>query len=198
MEPAVLERIFEPFFTTKDVGQGSGLGLSQLYGFIKQSDGHVTVESTPGGGTVFRLYFPYSSELPQTEFPPDAPDTASRGRERILVVEDNEDVREVVVELIRDLGYSVLVARNGREALSLLRSDVPIDLLFTDIVMPNGIDGVALADAARALGKRLKIVLTSGYAAGLDADARSIDVPLILKPYRREDLARLLRDTLDS
>ena len=197
MEPAVLERIFEPFFTTKDVGRGSGLGLSQFYGFIKQSDGHVTVESTPGAGTTFRLYLPFSSELPQTELPSATVDMASRGRERILVVEDNQNVREVVVELIQDLGYSVLVARDGKEALNLLRGDLPIDLLFTDIVMPNGMDGLALADAARALDARLKIILTSGYAARNGASATSIDFPLILKPYRREDLARVLRDTLD-
>lgn len=199
MEPAVLARIFEPFFTTKDVGQGSGLGLSQLYGFIRQSDGHVTVESKPGAGTTFRLYLPYSANLPRSAGPL-SPQQAFRecGSETILIVEDNDEVRAVVVEMINDLGYRAIIARDGHEALKLLHEDAEIDLLFTDIVMPNGMDGIALADAARSLKKDVKVVLTSGYTDRTGSAAGFTAFPLLRKPYRRNDLARVLRDTLDG
>jgi signal transduction histidine kinase len=196
MDAAVLSRIFEPFFTTKEPGRGSGLGLSQLYGFVKQSDGHVTVESVQGAGTTFQLYFPYSTAIPQGAPVSNSGHVVSSQGERILIVEDNEDVREVVVALIKDLGYNVVVACDGHEALKLLRSDGAIDLLFTDVVMPNGMNGIALASAATAVNKELKVILTSGYPARTSSGPVPINFPLISKPYRREELALVLRETL--
>jgi signal transduction histidine kinase len=194
MERAILERIFEPFFTTKEPGRGVGLGLSQVYGFVKQSDGHIAVESIQGTGSTFRLFFPYSSAVPETASVSDPVRVAgSEGREKILVVEDNEQVRDVVVELIKDLGYDVVVAGDGNEALKALRTDTAIRLVFTDIVMPHG-NGVALAKAVAALDKKVKVVLTSGYPAR----TLPTNLPLVSKPYRREVLARVLRETLDG
>ena len=199
MASALIARIFEPFFTTKDVGQGSGLGLSQVYGFIKQSDGHVTVDSAVGVGSRFRLYLPYSESLPRSVGGADArPMVRECGGERILIVEDNEEVRAVAVAIIKDLGYQVMMARDGNEALKLLRSDAAIDLLFTDIVMPNGMDGVALANAACALRSHIRVLLKSGYPARAGPVANTTAFPLIQKPYRQNDLARVLRNTLDG
>ncbi len=199
MEPEVLARVFEPFFTTKDVGQGSGLGLSQVYGFMKQSDGHVTVESSPGAGTVFRLYFPDSASLPRALGKADRLQAVgSGGGENILIVEDNEEVRAVVVDMVEDLGYRAIIAGDAKEALRLLRSDPSIDLLFTDIVMPNGMDGLALAGAARDLNVNIKVVLTSGYPKRTGAAQDVSNFALIQKPFRRSDLARVLRSALDG
>lgn len=199
METAILDRVFEPFFTTKEPGRGVGLGLSQVYGFVKQSDGYITVESVQGTGTTFRLYFPYASAVPEVASVSDPAGIAgSEDRERILIVEDNEQVRDVVVELIEDLGYDVVVAGDGHEALKVLRADDAIKLVFTDIVMPNGMSGVALAKAVAALNKRVKVVLTSGYPHRAGSHSIPIDLPLVTKPYRRELLARVLRETLDG
>ncbi len=199
MEPDVVRRAFEPFFTTKEVGQGSGLGLSQVYGFVTQSNGRVAIESAPGSGTSFTLYVPRAEAAAQDSAALARPGGGpGSGTETILVVEDNEEVLGVAVGMIRDLGYRVLVAADGVEALALLRTDAPIDLVFSDVVMPHGINGFALAAEARRIREDLKVLLTSGYPARRGAEAPSDDFPIILKPYRRDQLAQTLRATLDS
>jgi signal transduction histidine kinase len=197
MDHEVAERAFEPFFTTKEIGRGSGLGLSQVYGFVSQSGGDVKIVSAPGEGTTVSLY------LPRTDNPADDQDPGSVngaqpvGVETILIVEDDEQVRDVAIAMIEDLGYKVLVARDGVEALRLLQCGKPIDLLFSDILMPNGINGFALATQARAIRAGLKILLTSGYPARGDAEVRRPDFPIIEKPYRRDKLALMLRTALE-
>jgi signal transduction histidine kinase len=197
MEHEVAERAFEPFFTTKEIGQGSGLGLSQVYGFVNQSGGDVTISSTPGKGTTVSLYLPRSESVADDESVSTANDSELAGDETILIVEDDEQVREVAVAMIEDLGYTVLVARDGIAALKLLQGGKQIDLLFSDILMPNGISGIALATQARAMQAGLKILLTSGYPARGDAEVRRSDFPIIEKPYHREKLALMLRTALD-
>jgi signal transduction histidine kinase len=197
MDAETAMRAFEPFFTTKEVGRGSGLGLSQVYGFINQSGGHVDVDSAPGEGASFSLYLP-RSEAGARSYRADAPSVEiPSGRERILVVEDNDEVLEVAVTIIRDLGYEVLIATDGDEALALLGRDPSIDLLFSDVVMPGGLSGFQLAEMARAVNADLQVLLTSGYPARGGGNASANRFPLIMKPYRREQLARMLRAALD-
>lgn len=196
MEKDVAKRAFEPFFTTKDIGKGSGLGLSQVYGFVSQSGGAVKIDSAPGTGTVVTLYLPRAES--DAAYRPGAPTTSHpRGDETILVVEDDEQVRDVAVEMIEELGYQVVTARSGSEALARLASSEPIDLLFSDILMPGGMSGVALATQARKLHRGLGVLLTSGYVADLRADVGVSGFPLIEKPYRHDKLAQMLRIALD-
>ena len=195
----VAERAFEPFFTTKEVGQGSGLGLSQVYGFVTQSGGQVTIQTALAAGSTFTLYLPRSTaeaeaHISSVEPVPDP----GPGRETILVVEDNIELLEIAVALIRDLGYNVVVAADGVEALGLLAGDTPIDLLFSDVVMPHGISGVALAAQARAIDQDLEILLTSGYPELRSVDQGSGDFPILAKPYRRDELARMLSAALGA
>ena len=198
MDADVLAHAFEPFFTTKEVGKGTGLGLSQVYGFIKQSGGHVTLESTPGTGTSFYLYLPRCHELQQvTDADTAAPRLSPTGHETVLVVEDNAEVLELAVTTISDLGYRVLTANDGPTALDVVRSDETIDLLFSDIVMPGGINGFELIKQARGIRSELKAIVTSGYANVHRPGTDRPDVPLLLKPYRRSDLAHCIRMTLD-
>jgi PAS domain S-box-containing protein len=197
IEPAVLEKVFEPFFTTKEIGKGSGLGLSQVYGFTKQSGGHVTIDSELGKGTTIKLYLPQSGELPDAEI--DMRDREARGgSELILVVEDDEAVQEVAVAALDSLGYRTVLARDGRDALAVLRRRGDIDLLFTDHVMPGGLTGVELAREARALRPALKVLLTSGYSKRATDGAHGEGFPSIAKPYRRSDLAESIRIALDT
>jgi PAS domain S-box-containing protein len=204
MLPEVLARVFEPFFTTKEVGKGSGLGLSMVYGFVKQSAGHVTIYSEPGLGTTVRIYLPASVDKP------DAPtlssprhaeaDALPMGIETILVVEDDPFVRAYAVRTLDGLGYHVVAAVNGPEALSRLHGDERIDLLFTDVVMPGGMNGWELAEQARALRPSLKILLTSGYALEtlLARGRLRSDMAFLNKPYRKAELAQRLRETLEA
>ena len=197
MSPAVLERAFDPFFTTKEVGKGSGLGLSQVYGFAKTAGGHVKIYSELGIGTTVKLYLPKSSDRPV--MPEIGAETASlrpaSGHETILAVEDDKDVLVVVAESLRDLGYQVVTAGNAAEALEILRGDRPVDLLLSDVIMPGGMNGVQLTVEARRIRPELKVLLTSGYtAAALSLEHGLPDnLNLVEKPYRREDLARKLR-----
>ncbi len=193
MTPDVVDRAFEPFFTTKDVGKGSGLGLSQVYGFARQAGGSVSVETAPGAGTRIRLYFPRTLEKAVSSSRPGDVDEAPGGSETILVVEDNELVREFVVQTLRDLGYTVLQAANGRAALEILQSSVPAALLFTDVVMPERMTGVELATEARRLRPDLKVVLTSGFSADAVGDRPAGGFPYLAKPYSVGELARSLR-----
>jgi signal transduction histidine kinase/ActR/RegA family two-component response regulator len=201
MPPEVLLRVFEPFYTTKPVGKGSGLGLAQVWAFVNQSGGRIEVDSGPGEGTTFRLYLPLSSEPPDRLATEDAISAGPGGSERVLVVEDEEDVREVAAATLERLGYRTVVARDGREALTILDEDDDFDLLFTDYVMPNGISGVELAHAARRLLPRLRILVTSGYAGQAAAGPGGLRIeglPLLAKPYRSADLAVRIREVFDQ
>jgi signal transduction histidine kinase len=199
MPPEVVERIFEPFYTTKDVGKGSGLGLAQVWGFVTQSDGQVTVESALGRGTSFSLLLPLSELATAPASRPETAPILQRGAETILVVEDDDDVRAMTAATLEELGYHTIIARDGPEALSLLRNPGPIELLFSDYVMPNGLTGAELARAATRERPGLKVLLTSGYAkhAQRGADGESADgFPLIAKPYRVEELASKIREII--
>ncbi len=197
MAPEVLERVFEPFFTTKPEGQGTGLGLSMVYGFVRQSGGCVTIDSRVGEGTVVRLLLPRAAVAADG-----APDALSGpvvgGSETILVVEDDPDVRATVVDLLTDLGYRVLKAPDAQTALSLIESGAPIDLLFTDVVMPGPLRSTELARRAQERVPGLAVLFTSGYTDGAIVHEGRLDpgISLLSKPYNREDLARQLRHML--
>jgi len=200
MSPEVLARVFEPFYTTKAVGQGTGLGLSMVYGFIKQSGGHIKIYSEVGHGTTVRLYLPRTAAAVPSADAAGTIEPIPGGNETVLVVEDNADVRKVVESQLSRLGYRVVVAAHGPAALAVLESGLPVDLLFTDVVMPEGMTGFELADAARASRPGLKVLVTSGFPgasfhppAGLDAGMNFLS-----KPYRRQDLAHAVRDVLDG
>jgi signal transduction histidine kinase len=198
MDPDVAAHVFEPFFTTKEVGKGTGLGLSQVYGFIKQSGGHVVIDSCPGAGTTFCLYLPRCEQLRQAgNVPFRTSEVTPTGHETVLVVEDNAEVLELAVATISDLGYRVLTAADGPSALKIVQGDEPIDLLFSDIVMPGGMNGFELINRARVIRQDLKSLVTSGYANVHRPGADRPDVPLLLKPYRRGDLAQSIRMALD-
>jgi PAS domain S-box-containing protein len=201
MSPEVVERAFEPFFTTKDVGRGTGLGLSMIYGFAKQSRGHVKIYSEIGHGTSVKLYLPKvaGAVAMDTDTSSDASEAQLGGRETVLVVEDDVAVRTAAVGILRLLGYQVLEAEDGKAALAILGELEPIDLLFTDLIMPNGVSGQDLLRKARDLRPDLKVLFTSGYSEHLfrgrgDAEC---GVPLLNKPYRRQNLATAIRRVLD-
>jgi CheY-like chemotaxis protein len=203
MPPAIIERVFEPFFTTKEVGKGTGLGLSMVYGFLKQSQGHVKIYSELGHGTSFKLYFP---RVVQSTASADTPDLATlsralpSGHETILVVEDDPAVRQVAVNALGGLGYQIHQAPDGKTALDILHSGSHIDLLFSDVIMPNGISGHDLAKAARQMRPDMKILLTSGYSEQFIATRGDIgeDIQLLSKPYRRDKLATAVRSALNG
>jgi len=197
--PEVRDRVFEPFFTTKEVGKGTGLGLSMVYGFVRQTGGYVDVESAPGMGTTVALYLPKAKQKPDAEAEAVQTQTIPGGSERVLVVEDNEDVLEVTSAMLTTFGYRVLCARNGAEALQMLKSGQEFELLFSDVVMPNGMSGVELARETKRLNRSIKILLTSGYAGDVLERHRSVDeFPIIDKPFQLADLARRLRSILDE
>jgi CheY-like chemotaxis protein len=195
----VLPRVFEPFFTTKETGRGTGLGLSMVYGFVKQSGGHVTVYSEQGHGTTVKLYFPrYVGDATAMTGAPELPIPTSSEGEIILVVEDNDDVRAYSTTILSELGYAVLEARDAETALSLLRTGQRVDLLFTDVVLP-GKTGKVLADAAAELRPGLKVLFTTGYSRNAIVHQGRLDagVNLITKPFTFEQLAARVRDLLD-
>jgi PAS domain S-box-containing protein len=201
MKPEVIAHIFEPFYTTKAPGKGTGLGLSMVFGFMKQSGGHINVYSEPGRGTTFRLYLrPASTScVPEgVESPPLQPGTD--GHETILVVEDNLQLRQVVVKQLSGLGFQVLEVDNARRALELLALKGKVDLLFTDVVLPGEMDGCALAREVISRLPDAKILLTSGFPGARLTDMQSLgtSVRLLSKPYRREDLARTVREVLND
>jgi signal transduction histidine kinase/CheY-like chemotaxis protein len=199
MAPEVRAHAFDPFFTTKEVGKGSGLGLSQVYGFARQSGGDVSVESEPGRGTSVRLYLPSlgmpeeaRAALAEEKEPREGPAKPAR----VLVVEDDDAVLEAARTVLSDLGYATLAARNGAEALAILRRDEPIDLLFTDIVMPGGMNGITLAKEARQLRQDIKVLLTSGYDATVAERQGADSFEILPKPYRQSQLADKLAGVL--
>ncbi len=199
MTPEILKQVFEPFFTTKEVGRGSGLGLSMVYGFMKQSNGHVSIYSEPGLGTTVRLYLPCAARPADAATPAETDGAMIGGNETILVVEDDPFVRGYAVATLEQLGYRVMMAENGAQALMILDSEIP-DLLFTDVVMPGGINGWELAERARQLQPGLRILLTSGYPLEtLQSRGCTPRVAQVLnKPYRKTDLAKRLRGILDA
>jgi PAS domain S-box-containing protein len=199
MAPDVLARVFEPFFSTKSEGKGSGLGLSMVYGFVKQSGGHVKLYSEPGHGTTVKLYLPRTQQPEDVVAPPDvAP--VSGGTETILVAEDDDEVRTTVVETLGELGYRVLRARDASSALSIIEGGVAIDLLFTDVVMPGPLRSPDLARRAKELLPELAVLFTSGYTENAIVHGGRLDagVELLGKPYTREALARKVRHVLNN
>jgi PAS domain S-box-containing protein len=194
MSPEVLERAFEPFFTTKTEGRGTGLGLSMVYGFVKQTGGHIKIYSEVGHGTTIRIYLPRTLQA-EVSLPEVVTGPIEGGSETILVVEDDAEVRTTVVELLTELGYRVLKANDGQMALAVLQSGVPIDLVFTDVVMPGPVRSPDLARQAKVLFPNIQVLFTSGYTENAIVHGGRLDpgVSLLSKPYRREDLARKLR-----
>ena len=217
MSPELLEKVFQPFFTTKELGRGSGLGLSMVYGFIKQSGGHIAVYSEVGHGTAIKMYLPRkfaAGEIipqvlgvaPQMVAPADSvpvaaePEPVAQRLTKILVVEDQEAVRAVACGFLQDFGYDVIEAEDGLQALAKLQENPDIDLMFSDVVMPGGLNGFDLAQAARGIRPDLKVVHTSGYPKGAmvhQEEPRFREGFIIMKPYRREDLQKIIRDALE-
>lgn len=191
MTPETMERVFEPFFTTKPEGEGTGLGLSMVYGFVKQSGGHIRVYSELGHGTTFKIYLPrvHASEAVVDDVRR-AP--ATGGSETILVVEDDLALQGTVVEMLNGLGYKTLKANDGESALTILNSGLHIDLLFTDVVMPGAVKSPDLARQAKEIQPGIEVLFTSGYTQNAIVHGGRLDpgVELISKPYRRDDLAR--------
>jgi PAS domain S-box-containing protein len=198
MTAEVAARAFEPFYTTKEVGKGSGLGLSMVFGFARQSNGHVSIYSEPGLGTTLRIYLPQAASSGASSPDPDDETSAPHGHETILVAEDDPFVRASVIRRVESLGYRVVAAVNGSDALSKLRADPGIDLLFTDIVMPGGMSGWQLAEQARLLRPGLPIVFSSGYPqeALVEQGRASTQSIILTKPYRKAELALRLREAL--
>ena len=217
MSPELLEKVFQPFFTTKEQGRGSGLGLSMVYGFIKQSGGHIAVYSEVGHGTAVKMYLPRKfvggetipevlGVAPEMVAPAEAesmvaePEPEAPRVPKILVVEDQEAVRAVACGFLQDFGFDVVEAEDGLQALAKLQENPDIDLMFSDVVMPGGLNGFDLAQAARGIRPDLKVVHTSGYPKGAmvhQEEPRFREGFIIMKPYRREDLQKIIRDALD-
>jgi PAS domain S-box-containing protein len=205
MSQDVLEKVFQPFFTTKPAGKGNGLGLAMVYGFVKQSGGHINVYSEVGHGTSIKIYLP--RRMAPSEVAPIAietkdnvsPPPASR-KKRILVVEDQEAVRAVACGFLEDFGYDVVEAEDGFTALARLQEHPDIDLMFSDVVMPGGMNGFDLAQAAAGMRPKLKIVHTSGYPKGAmvhQDEPRFREGFIIMKPYRREELQKIIREAFE-
>lgn len=198
----VVDKVFQPFFTTKEVGKGTGLGLSMVYGFVKQSKGHVEIYSEQDVGTSIKLYLPALADAQDQDVvvTPDVVGDIMGNGEAVLVTEDDPAVRESVKALFKSLNYEVTEAANAAEALEVIKSDAPIDLLFSDIVMPGGMNGVELANEAMGLRPDLKILLTTGFAevAITRGTLPKAVTEIIGKPYRRGDLALKVRGVLDA
>jgi CheY-like chemotaxis protein len=199
MAADVLERAFEPFFTTKQVGQGTGLGLSMVYGFVRQSGGHVAIKSTVGAGTTVTLHLPNASQISDADQESWQVQPVSANAASILVVDDDEELLEVTSATLSKFGYHVLSARSGREAVEVLKTGNPIDLLFSDVVMPNGMTGIELAREAQRLSPGIKVLLTSGNSAEVLARYGALDeFPIVSKPVARAELARRLASALGA
>ncbi|MBL6954811.1 MAG: response regulator [Alphaproteobacteria bacterium] len=206
MTDEVKEKLFEPFFTTKEVGEGTGLGLSMVYGFVERSRGHIKVYSEPGAGTTFRIYLPRTHEKAiEAETASDRQIKLPHGSETILIVDDEEALRIAAVLYLEALGYKILTANNGQQALEVLNDHQGIDLMFCDVIMPGELDGYRVALAARERNPALKILLTSGftrkregYATGDGSYLSSLANSLLSKPYNHEELAFAIRRTLDG
>jgi signal transduction histidine kinase/CheY-like chemotaxis protein len=199
MTAEVMQKAFDPFFTTKAEGRGTGLGLSMVYGFVKQSGGHIAIESDHGQGTTIRIYLPRSQQLEELLVSIDEKPVLG-GSEMVLVAEDDESVRDTVVSMFNDLGYRVIKAKDAMSALSIIESGMPIDLLFTDVVMPGPLQSTELARKARERMPHLAVLFTSGYPENAITSAGRLDpgVDLLSKPYSRDTLARRVRHALEK
>jgi CheY-like chemotaxis protein len=201
MSPETLERAFEPFFTTKRVGQGTGLGLSMIYGLVKQSGGHVKIYSEPDRGATVKVYLPRSRE-PEYLVDPEQPidrSTVSTTLETILVVEDDPEVRLLAIKVLGSLGYVALEASDADSALAMLAQHPDIALMFTDVVLPGGVNGAQLAGRARERYPDIKVLYTSGYTDNAIIHRGVLDegAEMIGKPFRKAALARKIRSILD-
>jgi signal transduction histidine kinase len=206
IRPEVLDRVFEPFFTTKSRGEGSGLGLPMVHGFVKQSGGHIRIYSEEGVGTTVKIYLPRATGDEKVAVTPAGKPTAptptpnAKKDETVLVVEDNDGVRDYATEVLEQLGYRVLAAGDAKEALRLLADGEHIDLLFTDVVLPGAITGRVLADQAKDMRPDLRVLYTTGYTRNAIVHQGRLDpdVHLLNKPYTQQDLARKVRERLDA
>ncbi|MFJ3054583.1 histidine kinase famiy protein [Herbaspirillum sp. NPDC087042] len=197
--PEILPRVMDPFFTTKDEGKGTGLGLSMVYGFVKQSGGSVRITSGQREGTQVAIYFPATQEQVGGVFEYDSRQHHQGGNEHVLVVDDRIEVAELAQTMLESLGYRVSMVNAPAEALQLLRSGRPVDLLFTDLIMPGNMNGVVLAREARRLQPGIKVLLTTGYASeSIERYGADGEFPVIDKPYRHDELARKIRIVLDG
>ena len=198
MPPEVLARAVEPFFTTKEAGKGSGLGLSMVYGFAQQSSGHMRIESEPGRGTTVRLYLPRAAGAAASGAVADIPSEMPRGSERVLLVEDDPLVRGHIESTLRGLGYTVVGAGAGREALERLDAGLAFDILVTDVILPGGMSGPMIAAEVRKRRAGVKVLYISGYTGdAMQSEGRMVpDAVFLGKPFRQEDLARKLREAL--
>ncbi|MBI5263116.1 MAG: response regulator [Bradyrhizobium sp.] len=196
----IRDRVFEPFFTTKGVGRGTGLGLSMVYGFARQSGGTVKIDSEEGRGTVIRLYLPRATGQAAVEVEPVRAPIATSAHEKILVVEDDPLVRGYVIAQLGSLGYKTLSASDGAAALALVDQGAQFDLLFTDVIMPGGMNGRQLADAVLKRRPGVRVLYTSGYTENTIAHHGQLDpgIALLKKPYRKSELARKIREVLEG
>lgn len=194
-----LGKAFDPFFTTKEVGKGSGLGLSMAFGFVKQSNGHITIYSEVGEGTTVRIYLPRADGAQPVSAPQEQLEVVRGGSERILVVEDDDDVRTVPVEVLKKHGYDIYEAVDGSSALAAIKKYGPFDLLFTDVVLPGGMNGVGIWDEARKTQPKMKVLFTSGYTKNAIVHNGVLDPgrELLGKPYRVDALLMKVREVLD-
>lgn len=201
MDADTIARVFEPFFTTKAVGKGTGLGLSQVYGFVRQTGGHIRIYSEPGEGTTIKLYLPKAGEDAVEATEAATPDAVVEGHgEVVLVVEDHEDLRRHASEVLSDLGYTIVAVGDAAEALKVLETGRQVDLLFTDVILPGGMDGRRLADAATLLRPGLKILFTTGCSRNAIVHNGKLDagVHLLSKPFTSSALGRKVQAILDE
>jgi CheY-like chemotaxis protein len=196
MTPQVLGRVFEPFFTTKEFGKGTGLGLSMVYGFITQSRGHVRIDSDVGRGTTVKLYLPLAPVGVEEAALPSESSQVPRGSATILLVEDNAEVRRLTATRLSSLGYLIIEAIDGPSAIKIIDSERSLDLLFTDVAMPGGLDGRELASLARTRRPGLRVLLASGYAEIDGQSPAQEPFNILTKPYSKQTLAQRVHETL--
>ncbi|WP_083440474.1 MULTISPECIES: histidine kinase famiy protein [Aquincola] len=195
--PEALPRVMDPFFTTKEEGQGTGLGLSMVWGFAKQSGGVATIYSEVGTGTTVRLYFPATTDF-ISKLPSPQASRAAQGTEHVLVVDDRAEIAEMAAMMLREAGYTAVDCSSAKEALALLDSDTPFDLLLTDLIMPGGMNGVLLAREAQAKRPDLKVVLMTGFADSTPDRWGGNHYEMVFKPYSQADLTKKVRQVLDG
>jgi CheY-like chemotaxis protein len=201
MTPEVVSKACEPFFTTKPMGVGTGLGLSMVYGFVKQSMGHVKIDSQVGVGTRIKIYLPSVdiSNSAQAVSVQHQDQPAPRGSEKILYVEDNPGVRDRVAAQLKSLGYRVVVAANGADAIKELETNSDFDLLFTDVLMPGGMNGRQLAEASKKRFPSLSVLFTSGFTKNVFGNSElNSGIQFLAKPFRRNEMAQKIRKALNS
>ena len=198
MDAQTLERAFDPFYTTKPTGEGTGLGLSMVYGFVRQSGGQVRIRSSVGQGTTVELRFPrtHSAQAADDRVAPTSARPANSHGETVMVVDDEVVIRSLVAEVLRDMGYNVIEAADGVQALALLQSSPPLDLLITDVGLPNGVNGRQLADAARSRQNDLRVLFITGYAENAVIGESQLDagMHLLTKPFEMDALTARVQE----